>query len=79
MGSWEDDARCQFSVKFAEDTLVVLKKMLEPENFFESGCRVLRHPGACVICVTNNDCDKIPLHPQCRCKPDHYILALGSG
>lgn len=71
-----DANRCVLSVQFAQDTLPILLEMLEPENFMESGCRVIKHPGACAVCVLNNDCDKLPMHAQCRCRPDRYLLTL---
>lgn len=73
--SW-DDQRCVLSVNFARDTLPALKAMLEFGNATHAGCRVIKHPGACAICVANNDCAKIPLHVQCRCKPEPYLTAM---
>lgn len=73
--SW-DEARCQFSVNFATDTLAALKAMLQPENFMEADCRVIKHPRCCAYCAANNDCARLPIHPQCRCRPKHYLIGL---
>lgn len=73
---WQDDARCVFPIKFARDSLALMKAMLDPEYVMHSGCRVKKHPGACVLCVKNNDCARLPIHPRCRCEPDVYLLAL---
>lgn len=77
--AWDDDARCQFGIQFAADTIVILKEMLDPRNFMELDCRVIKHPGACLYCVENNDCNKLPIHAQCRCRPDHFLAMLDRG
>lgn len=61
---WQD-ARCVFSAKFAADSMAALKAMLSVDNVLNAGCRVKRHPGACVLCVRNNDCSRIPVHVNC--------------
>lgn len=66
-----DDPRCLYSIQITG--IDEIKKMLEPENALGPGCRVRRSPTACAICVRNNDCDRIPLHPNCRCTREAYL------
>lgn len=42
-----------------------VKRMLDPENIVDVGCRVLKHPDCCVLCAANNDCTRVPLHFNC--------------
>jgi len=50
-----------------------IKKMLDPEKLTKTGCRVVKHPDCCVLCAANNDCARVPLHYNCRCKPEGYL------
>jgi len=65
------DAACLFAVAISNIDDVL--KQLEPDNALEAGCRVIKHPDCCAICALNNDCDKVPLHIQCRCKRDGFL------
>jgi hypothetical protein len=69
------DAACLFliEVEGADD----VKRKLDPKIALETGCRVIKHPDCCVLCAANNDCTRIPLHWQCRCKPEGYLTLEG--
>lgn len=71
-----DDARCVFSATWAADSLTALKAMLSVENVLGAGCRVKKHPACCVLCVKNNDCSRLPLHPNCRCEREPYLTSM---
>lgn len=50
-----------------------VKRMLDPENIVDVGCRVLKHPDCCVLCAANNDCTRVPLHFNCRCRTEGFL------
>ena len=65
------DGECYFPIKVegSDDA----KRELQPELALSLGCRVMKHPDCCVLCAANNDCDLIPLHWNCRCRPEGYL------
>jgi len=68
-----DDPACQFSSAFSPDDVDDLMKTLDPRVLLGTGCRVLKHPKCCFLCAMNEDCSRIPLHVNCRCKPEPYV------
>lgn len=64
---------CSFTVEVAESALRAVKKMLDPDNVFKSGCRVVKRPDCCILCKNNNSCDRLPVHVRCHCKPEFYL------
>lgn len=66
---------CTLSVSLDEESVAAVKGILDSippldrTTFSASGCRVIKHPGACALCVVNNDCSRLPVHFQCRCRP----------
>lgn len=68
-----DDPRCNFSSIVSSDDVAALLKHLDPKTLLGTGCRVLKHPNCCARCAMNEDCSRIPLHAQCRCKPEPYV------
>lgn len=65
---------CVYSVDFTRESLEQVRKMLDPPNITTGfGCRVVKHPDCCILCAMNDDCERIPLHYNCRCKPEGYL------
>lgn len=73
MANPEDDPWCHFGVRFAAEALASLKAALDPDNALHWGCRVIKHPDCCVLCALNENCQDLPMHANCRCKPDRFL------
>ena len=71
------DPRCTYSASVSKSSLAEAKRLLEAVQKLEMGCRVIKHPDCCVLCAANNDCGRLPVHYNCRCKPDNYLKVLG--
>jgi hypothetical protein len=67
----EFDDACVFFTRVSQADEVM--KMLDPRQITALGCRVIKHPDCCVLCAANNDCDRLPVHVRCRCKPEGYL------
>lgn len=72
------DPRCMVSIEFTRES-ADLMKMLDPDNLLRTGCRVIKHPDCCILCAANEDCSRLPVHINCRCKPETYLDAEGVG
>jgi hypothetical protein len=70
----DENGVCWFSTEVPQEQKDTVKAALQPERFLEYGCRVIKEPGACIICVANDDCARIPMHVHCRCKPEFYFM-----
>lgn len=73
------DPRCEFTVETDEEAFTKGQEQLKRISewpLYGYGCKVIKHPHACVICVMNDHCDRIPLHPGCRCQPDFVVEDL---
>jgi hypothetical protein len=67
-----DDVKCEFVVCPDEEKSREVKADLEKIRDYPItgfGCKVIKHPDACILCVANDDCDRLPVHVKCRCKP----------
>lgn len=71
-----DKAICEFFVSPTAASLAAVKALLNPNNVLGTGCKVGKHPDCCGLCAANDDCDKLPVHPECRC---YRIPTLTSG
>jgi hypothetical protein len=69
-----DDPRCVFSSQVEPEALQEILRALDPKEITELGCRVIKQPGACALCVANDDCNKVPMHNHCRCKPEFFLM-----
>jgi hypothetical protein len=67
------DAECSFSISVSSSDMDDTMKQLDPEFLVRAGCRVIKHPDCCVLCAANNDCARLPVHYQCRCKPEGFL------
>jgi hypothetical protein len=67
------DDECTYQVWLSKADLDDIKRQLDPDFLSRAGCRVIKHPDCCVLCAINNDCSRIPLHWNCRCKPEGYL------
>lgn len=67
------DAACTYQAVVDEKKADDLKRMLEPDDLMRMDCRVIKHPDCCAPCRANNDCERLPMHVQCRCRRDDYL------
>jgi hypothetical protein len=51
---------------------------LDPNNVLVAGCDVKRGRNPCPECAMNNDCTVIPLHPNCECEAEPFLLGAGN-
>lgn len=65
---------CRYEIQFDKAGTDEVKKMLDPNNVLGTGCRVGKHPDCCVLCALNEDCDRLPMHGQCRCTREPYLM-----
>jgi hypothetical protein len=70
------DPDCLFIFFLPENALKAVEESLAIENITKVGCRVLKHPDACVLCVANDDCSRLPMHDNCRCTREYYSEAF---
>jgi hypothetical protein len=71
-----DDPRCVFSSQVEPEALREILRALDPKEITELGCRVIKQPGACALCVANDDCNKVPMHNHCFPAETH-VMASG--
>lgn len=69
----DPDAACQYSIVVNSQSVEDVKKSLDFKVLTSLGCRVLKHPNCCVLCAANNDCARLPMHWNCRCRPEGYL------
>jgi hypothetical protein len=62
---------CLYGVSLSAASVVAA---LSPEEVLVAACRVRRGPNPCPQCAMNNDCTVIPLHPNCECEAEPYLL-----
>jgi len=62
---------CLYSM---EASVAGLLAALDPHVALATGCDVKRSPDACPECVMNNDCNRIPVHDNCRCEAEPFLL-----
>lgn len=67
----EDD--CTYSTSMSKGDIESALREFDPDRITRSGCRVIKHPDCCVLCAANNDCRLLPLHWNCRCRPEGYL------
>lgn len=65
---------CRYELTFEKAGVDEVKKMLDPSNVLGTGCRVIKHPDCCLLCANNDDCDRLPMHANCRCEPEPYLM-----
>lgn len=51
---------------------------LDPNNVLVAGCDVKRGPNPCPECAMNNDCTRVPLHDNCQCEAEPFLLGAGN-
>lgn len=69
----DPDAACQYSIAVSRESSDDVKKSLDIDQLMSLGCRVIKHPDCCVLCAANNDCARLPVHWNCRCKPEGFL------
>lgn len=69
----DPDAACQYSVVVNRQSVDEVTKSLDMDVLTGLGCRVLKHPDCCVLCAANNDCARLPMHWNCRCRPEGFL------
>lgn len=67
------DPRCFFATDVDHEAAAQVLKAPGNEGLLQTGCRVAKHPNCCVLCAANDDCARIPLHVNCRCKPEPSV------
>lgn len=72
-GQQRPDAVCQYSVSVNRENSEEIKKSMDIDQLTKIACRVLKHPGCCVLCAANNDCSRLPVHWNCRCRPEGFL------
>lgn len=72
------DPDCLFIFFLPDEAMKEVRLSLDIENLTKVGCRVIKHPDACVLCVANDDCSRLPIHVNCRCKPEHFAAAFAT-
>lgn len=65
--AWRD-AFCEFTVNLVPESVAAIKAMLDPKNVLTTGCEVVKHADCCLLCRDNEKCERLPVHPNCRCK-----------
>lgn len=67
------DAACLFQAAVDKSQQNDIKKMLDLDNLMDMDCKVIKHPDCCAPCAANNDCNKLPMHIQCRCRRNDFL------
>jgi hypothetical protein len=71
-----DPADCTFKLEIHPDQMRQIEEELDIERLTKYGCRVKKHPDCCVLCATNNDCRRVPVHVNCRCTPEPFLASF---
>jgi hypothetical protein len=71
-----DPVKCKFHITFDHKPISEAQELLD--KVYDKartglGCRVVKQPGACAVCVANDDCTMLPRHIQCRCRPEPFL------
>lgn len=50
---------------------------INADEVLVAGCDVKKGPNPCPECAVNNDCNRVPLHPNCECEAEPLLLGAG--
>lgn len=70
------DAACLFQAAVDRSQADDIKRQMDLDQLMELGCKVVKHPDCCAPCAANNDCERLPMHIQCRCRPEGFLVML---
>lgn len=73
-----DDPRCNFFLSVDPRSLADTRAEMTIDNMLETCCEVIRQPDCCILCAENDDCARLPMHWNCRCKPSMYFKMFGA-
>lgn len=47
---------------------------LNPDNALVAGCEIRKQPDCCPACAMNSDCNRVPVHDDCKCEAEAVML-----
>lgn len=70
------DPRCFFYAEADHEATREVQAQLELIKNLGSvrtGCRIIKRPNCCILCLMNEDCSRVPLHYRCHCVPEPMV------
>lgn len=69
-----DQDDCLYGVTVGAATLLAA---LNPGTALVAGCEIRKQPDCCPECAMNHDCSRVPVHDNCHCEAEPFLLGAG--
>lgn len=66
-----DNDPCGFAVVM--NTALLLAE-LAPSAALVAGCEIRKQPDCCPECAMNHDCSRVPVHDNCHCEAEPFLI-----